>query len=378
MRVFVISKGMPTEQYPLNGIFEFDQAKALARSGAEVAMLVIDFRSGSYKRKYGFSEYETEGVRVFELSLPLGLYRRALPLLRYLLIKVYKKAVKACGQPDIIHAQFYSIGAIAAVLKKRYKVPFVITEHSSKLNTDLHNISQLDLNLAKSAYQCADKLIAVSHALAANLKNNFQVEATVIPNIVDVSQFQYVERTPKDDFTFISVGNLVKIKGFDQLLEAFAEAFKADNAVKLSIVGDGPELENLQNTVTRLNLNGKVSLLRTIGRNRIKSFYQEGDAFVLASHSETFGVVFIEAMATGLPVIATSCGGPNDIVTENAGYLIPVDDRQALVSALQAMRNNAYNFNSLEISRNCIEKYSPETVGRQIIEAYASVSDSIR
>lgn len=378
MRVFVISKGMPTEQYPLNGIFEFDQAKALARSGAEVAMLVIDFRSGSYKRKYGFSEYETEGVRVFELSLPLGLYRRALPLLRYLLIKVYKKAVKACGHPDIIHAQFYSIGAIAAVLKKRYKVPFVITEHSSKLNTDLQNISQLDLNLAKSAYQCADKLIAVSHALAANLKNNFQVEATVIPNIVDVSQFQYVERTPKDDFTFISVGNLVKIKGFDQLLEAFAEAFKADNAVKLSIVGDGPELENLQNTVTRLNLNGKVSLLRTIGRNRIKSFYQEGDAFVLASHSETFGVVFIEAMATGLPVIATSCGGPNDIVTENAGYLIPVDDRQALVSALQAMRNNAYNFNSLEISRNCIEKYSPETVGRQIIEAYASVSDSIR
>lgn len=378
MRVFVISKGMPTEQYPLNGIFEFDQAKALARSGAEVAMLVIDFRSGSYKRKYGFSEYETEGVRVFELSLPLGLYRRALPLLRYLLIKVYKKAVKACGQPDIIHAQFYSIGAIAAVLKKRYKVPFVITEHSSKLNTDLQNISQLDLNLAKSAYQCADKLIAVSHALAANLKNNFQVEATVIPNIVDVSQFQYVERTPKDDFTFISVGNLVKIKGFDQLLETFAEAFKADNAVKLSIVGDGPELENLQNTVTRLNLNGKVSLLRTIGRNRIKSFYQEGDAFVLASHSETFGVVFIEAMATGLPVIATSCGGPNDIVTENAGYLIPVDDRQALVSALQAMRNNAYNFNSLEISRNCIEKYSPETVGRQIIEAYASVSDSIR
>lgn len=378
MRVFVISKGMPTEQYPLNGIFEFDQAKALARSGAEVAMLVIDFRSGSYKRKYGFSEYETEGVRVFELSLPLGLYRRALPLLRYLLIKVYKKAVKACGQPDIIHAQFYSIGAIAAVLKKRYKVPFVITEHSSKLNTDLQNISQLDLNLAKSAYQCADKLIAVSHALADNLKNNFQVEATVIPNIVDVSQFQYVERTPKDDFTFISVGNLVKIKSFDQLLEAFAEAFKADNAVKLSIVGDGPELENLQNTVTRLNLNGKVSLLRTIGRNRIKSFYQEGDAFVLASHSETFGVVFIEAMATGLPVIATSCGGPNDIVTENAGYLIPVDDRQALVSALQAMRNNAYNFNSLEISRNCIEKYSPETVGRQIIEAYASVSDSIR
>lgn len=378
MRVFVISKGMPTEQYPLNGIFEFDQAKALARSGAEVAMLVIDFRSGSYKRKYGFSEYETEGVRVFELSLPLGLYRRALPMLRYLLIKVYKKAVKACGQPDIIHAQFYSIGAIAAVLKKRYKVPFVITEHSSKLNTDLQNISQLDLNLAKSAYQCADKLIAVSHALAANLKNNFQVEATVIPNIVDVSQFQYVERTLKDDFTFISVGNLVKIKGFDQLLEAFAEAFKADNAVKLSIVGDGPELENLQNTVTRLNLNGKVSLLRTIGRNRIKSLYQEGDAFVLASHSETFGVVFIEAMATGLPVIATSCGGPNDIVTENAGYLIPVDDRQALVSALQAMRNNAYNFNSLEISRNCIEKYSPETVGRQIIEAYASVSDSIR
>ena len=72
MKVFVISRGMPSEKYPLYGIFEFDQARALAESGVDTSMLVIDFRSNVYKRKYGLFSYERDGVKVFELSLPLG------------------------------------------------------------------------------------------------------------------------------------------------------------------------------------------------------------------------------------------------------------------------------------------------------------------
>lgn len=373
MKVFVISKGMPTEKYPLNGIFEFDQAKALAKVGNDVAMLVIDFRSRSYNRKYGFIEYEKDGIKIFELSLPLGVYRRALPVLRHLLLRLYKKAVISFGKPDVIHAHFYSIAAIASVLKKKFNLPFVVTEHSSKLNRKLLEISKIDIKLAKIAYQNADKVIAVSNALAKNLKTNFNVDAEVVHNIVDVSNFKYVMREPKETFTFISVGNLVSIKGFDVLIEAFAEAFKHDESVILKIVGAGPEMNNLKSLVNQYDMADRVVLLSEVGRGKLKDIYPEGDAFVLASRSETFGVVFIEAMATGMPVIATDCGGPSDFVNEQNGYLIPVDDKQALIDALIKMRNNAYSFNSLEISKICEKKFSPENIGNTLTNLYSQI-----
>lgn len=373
MKVFVISKGMPTEKYPLNGIFEFDQAKALAKVGNDVTMLVIDFRSRSYKRKNGFFEYEKDGVKIFELSLPLGVYRRALPILRYLLLRVYKKAEKLFGKPDVIHAHFYSIAAIASVLKKRFDVPFIVTEHSSKLNRKLLEISKLDVKLAQMAYQNADKVIAVSNALAKNLKTNFNVDAEVVHNIVDVSNFQYVKREPKETFTFISVGNLVSIKGFDMLIEAFAEAFKNEKSVSLKIVGAGPEMNNLKSLVNQYDMSDRIILLNEVGRDKLKDIYPEGDAFVLASRTETFGVVYIEAMATGMPVIATDCGGPSDFLNEKNGYLIPVDDKQALIDALIKMRNNAYCFNALKISEMCVKQFSPESIGNALMNLYKTI-----
>ena len=373
MKVFVISKGMPTEKYPLNGIFEYDQAKALVKVGHDVAMLVIDLRSRSYKRNFGWFSYEKEGVKVFELSLSLGVYRRALPFLQFLLVRLYKKVVKSFGKPDVIHAHFYSIAAIASALKKKFDVPFVVTEHSSKLNKNILEISKLDIKLAKKACQNADKVIAVSNALAKNLRNNFGVNAAVIHNIVDVSNFQYVKREKRDNFTFVSVGNLIQIKGFDLLIEAFAEAFKDDKSVSLKIVGDGPERTNLQNIVNQCNVNDKITFLGEICREKLRDVYKESDAFVLTSRSETFGVAYIEAMTTGMPVIATACGGPNDFVNEQNGYLIPVDNKQALVDALQKMRQDAYSFNTLEISELCVEKFSPENIGNALTDLYETI-----
>lgn len=370
MKVFVVSKGMPTEKYPINGIFEFDQAKALAKVGLNVAMLVIDFRSISYKRKYGLFSYTKDNVSVFELSLPLGVYRRALPLLQQLLIILYKKAVKSFGKPDIIHAHFYSIAAIASVLKRKFNIPFVVTEHSSKLNKNILNISELDAQLAKLAYTNCDKLIAVSNALSRNLKTNFGVDSIIIQNIVDVSNFQYVKRDKKDKFTFVSVGNLIPLKRFDLLLRAFAQAFENDNSVRIVIIGGGVEYINLQNLVNQLNISKKVKFTGEICREELKKILYESDAFVLASSSETFGLSYIEAMASGLPVIATDCGGPSDFVNHNNGFLIPVDDKEKLVTALKNMRDNAYNFNGKEISDLIVKKYSPVEIGELLKNVY--------
>lgn len=373
MKVFVISRGMPNDTYPLNGIFELDQAKALAKVGNNVTMLVIDFRSWNYKRKYGCFVYEKDGVNIVELSLPLGVYRRALPVLQFLMVRLYDKAVKLFGKPDIIHAHFYSIAAIASVLKKKFNIPFVITEHSSKLNKNIFEISKLDKKLVKKSYSCANKVIAVSDDFTKTLKRNFNVDAIMIPDIVDVSNFQYVKREHKNTFTFVSVGNLIYRKGFDLLIEAFANTFKNDSSVFLNIVGEGEERKNLETIINQYGMNDNITLCGHVNRDKIHEIYNDADAFVLVSRNETFGVVYIEAMATGLPVIATACGGPSAFVNDKNGLLIPVDDKNELINALYNMHNTISNFNTSEISRLCVQKFSPENIGNVLMNFYQEI-----
>ena len=371
MKIAIISRGMPSPEYPLNGIFEFDQAKALAKKGIDVAFVAIDFRAFSYKRKYGLLQYDSEGVQVFELSLPINVYRKAIPLLQRLLLIPFKAMLKSFGQPDIVHAHFYSIAAIASILKKKYSIPFVITEHSSKLNKPAGQISDLDKRLAAKAYKSCDQLISVSETLRKNILQNFQHNSIVIPNMVDNQCFQYLGKT-KDEtpFVFVSVGNLIPIKAFDQLIEAFSRV--KENA-KLYIIGDGPEHEKLENLIKKLQLGSHVELLGRLTRDEINKVFQKSHVFVLPSQSETFGVSYIEAMYAGLPVIATRCGGPESFVNDSNGLLVPVNDIVSLAQTMHKIRQNYHDYNPKQISDNCITKYSPKVIADKIIEAYSNI-----
>lgn len=369
MKVAIISRGMPTQKDPLNGIFEFDQAKALAKNGIEVAFVVIDFRAFSYKRHFGLFKYEREGVHVFELSLPLNVYRRAIPLLQRLLLIPFRAMLKSFGKPDVVHAHFYSIAAIASILKKKYDIPFVITEHSSKLNKPAEQISDLDKRIATQAYRHCDQLICVSEALRNHIIQNFQHDSIVIPNMVDNQCFH-----PNDNaksappFVFVSVGNLIPIKAFDQLIDAFAQV-KGD--AELYIIGDGPELERLKKQINALHLDSKVMLLGRLNRDEINKVYQKSHVFVLPSQSETFGVSYIEALYAGLPVIATRCGGPESFVDESNGLLMPVNDVDAFAKAMELMRQNYHIYNKKLISNKCIAQFSPEVIAEKIIKSYS-------
>lgn len=371
MKVAIISRGMPTHKDPLNGIFEFDQAKALAKKGIEVAFVVIDFRAFSYKRHLGFFKYESEGVHVFELSLPLNVYRRAIPFLKRLLLIPFRYMMKSFGKPDVVHAHFYSIAAIAAILKKKYGIPFIITEHSSKLNKPAEQISNLDKRLASKAYQSCDQLICVSEALRKNILQNFQHDSIVIPDMVDNQNFQYLNKAKKEPpFVFVSVGNLIPIKAFNLLIEAFSQV--KDNA-ELYIIGDGPEKENLNSQINTLNLDSKVKLLGRLNRNEINKIYQNSHVFVLPSQSETFGVSYIEAMYAGLPVIATRCGGPESFVNESNGLLVPINDTNELALAMRLMCLNYSNYDLQKISNQCIERFSPDIISEKIVDLYSKI-----
>lgn len=374
MNILLVSRGIPDADYPLNGIFEFDNAKALATAGHHVTMLAIDFRSGKDKRRYGLYHYTTQQVNVCMLSLPLNCYRRARPVLSALTYIAYKNAVRHFGKPDIIHAHFYFMAAIAAILPRMTHIPYVVTEHSSKLNKPLADISALDQRIAREAYRHADRIVCVSGALAERLQENFNVKCTVIPNMVDTEAIAYVPRQNDGRaFRFCSIGNLIPGKRFDLLVDSFAEAFKEDDTTVLDIIGDGMERSNLQQRITSTGMAGRITLHGLKTRTEIAGILHGCDAFVLLSDKETFGVAYVEALQAGRPVIATACGGPQDFITADDGLLVPVNDKDAAILALKQLRTHTNDYDGKTISQRCRTRFSPAAIARQLSTLYDSL-----
>lgn len=369
MTIFIISRGLPTPRYPLNGIFEFDQAKALAEKGHNVILISLDFLPVTVKRKWGKNYTKKDDVYIFHWSLPIGMYRRLPFITQSILLLVYRHAVKVHGIPNIVHAHFYFMGAISSILKKKYGIKLVLTEHSSKLNKDISQISKIDQQLARKAYRYADKIFTVSSSLAKRLSENFGITSQIVYNVVDTSTFSYSSHIQKKDFRFISVGNLLYQKGFDILIQAFAQA-KFSHNIYLDIIGGGIERTKLEEQICSLKLEHQVKLLGVLSRKEIQHKFTNSHVFVLCSRGETFGVVYIEAMTSGLPVIATNCGGPTDFINEANGLLIPPNDIQQTTLALIDIQKKYTFYNQQTISQECMARFSPDAIASILEQEY--------
>jgi glycosyltransferase involved in cell wall biosynthesis len=372
--ILIVSRGYPNPTSPLRGIFELDQAKALQKEGNKVMMLSLDLRSIRRKRGWGKTVLFDDGVQIMNVSIPVGNVPAKLfvAIGKWIVGHISGDILARFGKPDIIHAHFSDIAAIAFPLKKFFHVPLVITEHNSKLNQDV--IDSKTNYYSKTAYRNADKIISVSNALSKRLTQHFGANSIVISNIVDLQTFNYCPDSLKESFTYISTGNLIHRKGFDCLIKAFS----INNLPKsrLLIIGEGPKKKNLQKQIDTLNLSNQIILVGKKTRLEINELFSKSDVFVLASRSETFGVVYIEAMAAGLPVIATKCGGPEEFVDAQNGILIDLNDTKQLSDALLEMKNNIHLYDREAIATSTRKNYSPEVIAGKLVKLYSEILQS--
>ena len=245
------------------------------------------------------------------------------------------------------------------------------------------NFATLDKGLMKlgAGYKWADKVISVSAALADSLKEKFDIESEVIHNMVSDNFF---DQKPKKDghkktdvVKFVSVGSLVHGKGYDLIISALQKC-KHSNKCQISIVGGGPEEANLKAQIAQCQLQDKVFLLGKKTPEEISELMAEADCFILASRRETFGIVYIEAMAKGKPVIATICGGPESFVNESNGLLIPAEDVEATVQAIDYMVENLDKFDGTAIRQFCHDNFSEEAISQKITAVYQEVIEKHR
>lgn len=373
MKVILLSSGMPSARYPLNGVFAFDQARALKKMGVDVFFFSIDVRSIRRKREWFYSTGEKDSIIWYNYSIPLSPIngRIALFIEKFLVRKLYQKLLRDNIKIDLTHAHFTSMGILANELKEKYGIPYVITEHSSTMNMPV--IPDSLLNLSKISYNNASKVITVSSLLADSIKKKTGVQAVTIPNIIDTSIFSLSPKECHKGLNIVTTALLSKRKRIHLLLQAVYELSAEFPDIKVDIIGDGVEYEKLLKYSKEHFVEGTVSFHGLLDRKEAGLIYNKSDCFVLPSALETFGVVYIEAMAAGLPVIATRCGGPEDFVDETNGVLIEVDDLHQLKNAIKHMYYHHIEYNKKIIKDSVTSKFSPKVVSRQILTIYNEI-----
>ncbi|MCC6500693.1 MAG: glycosyltransferase [Anaerolineales bacterium] len=281
---------------------------------------------------------------------------------------------------DLIHAHFiYPDGVVGARLAQRYGVPLVVTEHAFWHPwLDQYPVVRKQ---AMNAAQLTSIHIAVSQSVRRSV-SRFTGEhdrLRVLPVGVDMEQFSplSVDQKP-DDNSILFVGRIHETKGVDTLLQAMQLLIERNPAAQLSLIGGSfyrqTQLreERLIRLAEELGLAKHVRFLGIQPPAKVAEAMRRATLFVLPSRRETLGSVLIEALACGTPVVATRCGGPEDVVTDAVGTLVPTEDPASLADAMATMLAHRQDYDSQYLRRYAAEKFSWQRVAAQTIELYRS------
>lgn len=380
MKIFVIARGFPSQKDPQWGNFETDQARALAALGHKVVLLSVDLRYAKTKNKLGITKIEEGGLVSYSLNPgPLVVLRSLFNTLykkisSFLLLKLYTKVSKIEGKPDLIYSHYQDNIEHSLSIKKKYGIPIVGLEHWSALGYETPPQDAIDNG--KRTYQEIDKLLVVSQALKKNIKQYCDVDSEVLNNIIG-DEFCYKEHSNTDGIVhFVLTGNLKPVKCIDLAINAFTSVAQQNGNVCFTIVGDGVERDRLNQLVEKNKMTDKVQLVGRKDRGYLVHLLQESDVYVLSSSSETFGVAAGEALACGVPVIATDCGGPRDFMNDFNGMVVPVNDTHAMTEAMLYMTEHYKGFDRKRIAQDCHDRFSSEAIAKQLTAIFKQVVES--
>ncbi|MEO5580211.1 MAG: glycosyltransferase [Gemmatimonadaceae bacterium] len=280
------------------------------------------------------------------------------------------------GRPDILHAHNSNhAGLLAHRLSKRTGIPFVLTEHSSYFARGL--IPRARFPALRGVVRAAAAVAFVSPSLREDFGRVLGLDTAAmewIPNMIDPLIAEAPLSTEKNDresFTFLSIGEMIPIKNQSLLLRAFGHAFGGSPDVKLRVGGSGVLQDSLTALANELRIADRVHFLGHLSRSAVKDEVDRCDSLVVSSLYETFGVVLIEAMARGKPVVSTDCGGPRCVVTREDGILVAPGDEIALAAGMRQLVSERSRFIGHEIRERTMKRFGASRVVHQL-EAFYS------
>jgi glycosyltransferase involved in cell wall biosynthesis len=284
---------------------------------------------------------------------------------------------------DLTHS-FFSVpcGMISLLLKWEFKLPYIISLRGS----DVPGYSERFVGIYKWITPTILKIWKDSSFVIANsqglkelaLRSEPKKEIGVIYNGVDIEEFfpSTKNRNP-DQFTIICVSRVTPRKGIRFLIQAFKILSGRYDQTRLIIVGDGNEKKSLEDLVQSLDLKDKVEFAGAIGHDKVWEFYQRANIFVLPSLNEGMSNVMLEALACGLPIVATDTGGTKELLTDNLnGLVVKMKDSNDLAEKIEKLILNPELEKSMSLeSRLLAEKLSWGKVAGEYVELYKQTAN---
>jgi glycosyltransferase involved in cell wall biosynthesis len=357
----------------------YEQCKRLMQKQFEPMVLT--------HRNYTARSYVFDGIKVqcydsmnigFRLGIPY-----AIPHVSSL--KTFLETVKS---NDLIHVHGhpYLSSFLAAKIAKRYSKPLVLTQHNTfiEYNNIWDTVEKLnDLAIGKQVLKEADKIIVVSNA-TKNYVLSLGADpekVEVLHNGVDLNRFKLLSGVKdemrkklgisEDARVVLTVRRLVYKNGIDTLLESAELAVKKNPKLIFVVVGKGPDFEEVKNRIAQLGIQRNFRLTGFVSDEELPRYYNVADLFALPSKSgEGLPLVALEAMACGLPVIATNVGGTSEVMSEDYGKLVPPNSPESLGEALVEFSRKDLAVLKKELRTMMEQKYSWDKNVEKLGEIY--------
>ena len=367
MRVLVLTPWYPHRDHTHAGIFVREHARAVA-SSVEITVVHLAGFSTTMASRF---EVEEETDPELTAGIPTCRIRfRSPPLKRWYALslasglrRAFPELVARWGRPDILHAHTFEAAFPAAALGKHEKIPLVVTEHHSGFQRG--NLGFLARHKAKVGLERAHRVLPVCLSLEeAIMRHGIKARFRVIPNAVDPSVF-HPPASACRSHRLVFVGSLQPLKGLPELLAGLARM--NDIPWELHLAGVGPQAAEYRELGGRLGLSSRLHWHGAMLKPDLAELLRASRALVLPSRVESLPCVILEAMATGLPVLATRVGGIPEIVDETNGVLIEPRDVDAIEAGIRKLLSRDFDNEAIAVRAR---RFTLAEVGREILEVY--------
>lgn len=324
-----------------------------------------------------YKEKEKNVIRVPSLPNPVVKnYPLAIPHL------IFIEVIKALHL-DVVHTHHpFLMGDFAERVARELNAPLVFTAHTqyqtyAKFYTPfgLDLTEKFVLTRVKDFANRCDVVIAPSKTAEESLiRWGVRSKVRIVPNCLDLRIFEPGSKKSPRNKRLVYVGRLAKEKNLKFLIEAFGKILKHAPNTRLTIIGSGIYEAALRRRITSLKLSKRVDLLGEVENRKLPDFYRTSDIFVTASKSEVMPVSLIEAQACGLPIVAVTAQGTNDIVRHGkTGFLVPEDQESFSQACQKILKDRELRQTLSQNAAAEAEKYSIETATQKLLEVYNEV-----
>ena len=372
MRILIIPSWYPTPSNPVNGIFVRQQAEALGKAH-DVRVLYLDVMPRGQRRRPKRYRNKTPDYTEEIIEVPNRLFLWQFYYVWYL-IRAFRK-LRRKFNPDVIHAHVAVPAGFGASVLRYLGIPLVLTEHNGDFKPWL--VRPGLRWMARLAFASADISIAVSATQRRDLLAAFpRTQRTVIvPNTVDTELFTPSPLPPAGGgYKLLFVGLLsTHEKGVPELLQALAELRRETFPVHLDLIGGGQFLEEYERQAADMGLSEVTTFHGYRAPTTVAQMLRESHALILPSHTESQGVVVLEALVSGRPVVSTRCGGPEALINASNGLLVEPKNASELAVAIKKLFTDIHSYDPNRIASEARKLFSHKAVAAALTKVYEDV-----